>query len=171
MVVTLLAAAAVFLLAGQSRAVPISLIDETTDPQPSGSGDAVIVAWLNALISDYNADHGTSLPEPVTEDFRVNQGDLTAPAGYPTFGAGVLTIAIPAGYDYIVLHWGGSGGGVYEAYDLIGITGLVTYNAPGRNGLSWYELLGPGQSVPEPATLLLLGGGLVGLGIFRRKSK
>jgi hypothetical protein len=43
-----------------------------------------------------------------------------------------------------------------------------TFAVPGQNGLSSYAFYGPTSSIPETATILLLGLGVVGLASVKR---
>ena len=126
--------------------------------QPGNSGQGTIEAWLSTLVTGYNAANNPDLPAPGLELFRQNSGAASPglPSGFPTFGNDTLSIAIPGGYEYIGLHWGGQGGGTYEAF-YVGGTANV-FNAPGKNGLSWYDgfLRTPGTSVPDSGSTLAL---------------
>jgi hypothetical protein len=156
----------------QAWATPVQL---PSSPQPSNAGDGTIQTWLIAMITDYNTTHDPDLPTaPVgaTPDIKVNQND-TPPSGYPSFGAGITSITLPGNLnDYLVLHWGGPGGGTFQAFDLTTTPEVSDiFTAPGQNGLSSYAFYGEGESapVPEPATMLLLGSGLIGLAAYGRK--
>jgi PEP-CTERM motif len=165
--------AAVILLSLCASATPITL-NGGVAPQPANAGDSTIQAWLIQTIMAYNTAHGTNLSTASVgahPDVKVIQSG-SAPPGYPTFGANTLSITLPANLnEYLVLHWGGSGGGVYQAFDLTTIPELSdTFLAPGRNGLSFYSFYGTVAPVPEPGTLALLGSGLVGVaGLLRRR--
>jgi len=163
----------VILLSLCASATPIAL-NSGVAPQPANAGDATIQAWLIQVINNYNTAHGTHLPvAPVTPhpDLKVNQG-TTPPPRYPPFGANTLSITLPANLnEYLVLHWGGPRGGVYQAFDLTTIPETSdTFFAPGHNGLSFYSFYGTVAPVPEPGTLALLGSGLLSAaGLLRRR--
>ncbi len=136
-----------------------SILLNPSGSSPANSGTGTIETWLDGLISTYNGANNPDLPYPVgNEAFRVNQGDATAPTGYPTFGANALRITLPVGsYNYVVLHWGGSGGHVCQAYYVGADTGSDTFNAPAKKGLSWYDTFTPVSPVPEPTTMIVGG--------------
>jgi PEP-CTERM motif len=164
--------ATVILLSLCASATPITL-NAGVSPQPANAGDGTIQAWLIQVINHYNTAHGTHLPTaPVAPhpDVKVNPG-ATPPVGYPSFGANTLSITLPANLnEYLVLHWGGRGGGVYQAFDLTTIPETSdTFLAPGRNGLSFYSFYGTVAPVPEPGTLALLGSGLLGAASLLRR--
>ncbi|MCE5242234.1 MAG: PEP-CTERM sorting domain-containing protein [Syntrophobacteraceae bacterium] len=166
-----LAAAFLIFFSCPAGATPISLMDDD-DATFRNAGRGSIARWLNQLIEDYNTENHQALPTDVSSVFRV-EPRTDAPSGYPSFGSRTLSIDIPANYNYLVLHWGGNKGENYEAYDLIGLSGTMTFSNP-KYGLSWYEFFGSPNTtsaVPEPATLLLIGSGLAGLVIFRRQSQ
>ncbi len=140
----------------------------TTDP--ANAGDSTVGTWLynvaNAAGSPYNVGIASIGSSP---DLKVNQGD-TAPAGFPSFGANVLNLTLPvSGYEYLVLHWGGQGGGVWQAFylDTNPVGSSFAFTAPGQNGLSSYAYYSPsGDSVPDGgSTLALLGAALSGLSL------
>lgn len=175
-------------------------IDATTRDGLPGNGNDPIneLAWINQVLSDptksyYNPsapfdlsdytqiDTGFTVyrtyndPAPATENtslaidstFALYFG--TAIPEYFLIKTGNLDNNIPEGEDtptdlrYFLFanneelaNWG-----VFQlqGYDLIGITAISHYGTV------------DGAPVPEPATLLLLGSGLLGLAGFRRKSE
>lgn len=176
-----LSLAAAALTAANTQAARIHL--GTGDQSTPGSGEGSVETWLANLVLDYNNSNPVldpDLPAPGNQLFGVNQGD-PAPAGFPTFGDDVTSISIPTGaFDYVVFHWGGQGGGNYEAFYIGSIGGApsnpevfdTTVTTRG-GGLSWYRLYHytPNDPrIPDSGTsLALLGAGLLGLAAFRRQ--
>ena len=168
---------ALVLLSFQAWATPTELASVPFG-DVGNAGDGTIQAWLIAVIGNYNTTHDPDLPTGsvgATPDVKViTDGPSPGDPPYPTFGAGTLTINLPGNLnDYLVLHWGGSGGGTFQAFDLTTIPEVLdTFNAPGQNGLSFYSFYGDGNGnapIPEPATMLLLSSGLIGLAGYGRK--
>jgi hypothetical protein len=164
----------VITLATSAIAVPVPVLLNTLalpGTQPANAGDGTVADWLDSLIPGGDQiGSGAAL--------LVNKNDV-APSGYPSFGDGVNPITLPLGvYDYLVLHWGGSGGGVFYAYDISAFAPGESYTfAPedGRNnGLSFYRFYNPSTTTTVPdagSTLVLFGAGLATLGAFARRMR
>ena len=182
---TLVTGAALALAVQPLQASLITLNSGGT-PQPANSGKGTIEEWIKGLVITYNDANPNDLPLPGEEVFRVTpagESPSTPPSAYstyPTYGAGTLTITIPTGdFDYIGLHWGGKGGGTYQAFYIGDIGGApaseYTFTAPGKNGLSWYDTLhANGDNIPVGdvgSTVTMLGVALMGLTQFRRVAK
>ena len=121
-----------------------------------GVGEASITSWLTDLV-------GTP-------------GDIIYNVGTdPDFGS----FNPGFGWTYAVVHTGGGGpthpGPDLFAYiddDPIPLGDDILNRNPAEDldqlGVSWIRYYGP-HSVPEPATMLLLGSGLLGLALFGRQ--
>lgn len=164
----------------QSAQAGLITLNSGGTPQPANSGQGTIESWIKKLVEDYNTANNPDLPPPGSEVFRVNksgESPSTPPSAYstyPTFGADKLSITIPTGdFDYIGLHWGGKGGGVYQAFYIGNIGGApassYTFNAPDKNGLSWYDTFHKVEKVPDFGTSFALMG-LAMLGLMRFRS-
>ena len=133
------------------------------------SNEADELAYVNALLSLALGDT-TVVGDPpqdnlVTRDGNACSGGIceaaTDPAKTETDDATGIDVS---GFTYLLAKYGG---GLSLVFD---VTGLTEVDIPAQ-GLSHYTLFTPGDTpqVPEPATLLLLGGAMVGLGVWRRK--
>jgi hypothetical protein len=168
-----------------ASAIPWSITD-ADDGSPANAGDKTVAAWLGGVVNDYNQDHfGAGLLAPGSLLYKLNSdgtsvgGPPPGPGEYPCFGAGTLSITLPVDdYLYLVLHWGGKGGGVWQAFYLgdasPGDEGTYTFDAPGKHGLSSYSYFANPEPprVPDAGpTLVLLGLALCGVWMMRRKLK
>lgn len=153
--------------------------DAVTNPaDPMFTGDRDDLDWiklknLNAIPNPANGDEFTPAVDKTDYFFGVTEGDdsnLTPP--------GIL----PGDFDVYYLDFiSGLPGDLTalteeELGDFIALTGIRLQSLPGNiNGGSLFlagneEGGGPPQElVPEPATILLLGGGLLGMAFFGRR--
>lgn len=98
-----------------------------------------------------------------TQDaFNVPDWDLQISSNL-TFSGSPTSYTAGLGDEYVVIHFGGKGGGYYQAYYLGGAGGTIT--APsGVGGIS------SARSVPDGgSTVMLLGAALSAIAVARRK--
>jgi VPDSG-CTERM motif len=137
----------------------------------SNFGDGTVFTWLSKYdVTKYDGLKSASLPAPTSA------GDSIAPNKWTEDSAGDATINLTGKFDYIFLHWGGSGGGVFQAYCIEGLTGEYTFDNPTGKGpgtLSFDNLYAgiPSTTLPDGGTTaLLLGLAVAGLGLIRSKN-
>jgi hypothetical protein len=138
--------------------------DSATNPTNGGTSNspASVAAWLQDL---------ENLAAPPA---LIDAGDVADASGLWS-----LT-NIDAGAQYLSLHYGNFPGGMGLSRDygnvliafrcVVDEVSCATFSAPG-SGLSNYRVFGTATAVPEPATLALLGAGLVGMGLARRRRR
>jgi hypothetical protein len=119
------------------------------------AGDATIQQWLIGIFGN-NAAFGSTPALKVDSPGNISNIPVLA-------------------NDYVVLHWGGSGGGVFEAFQITSNGSFTVPTSLTGGGLSSYAIYGPtppsSSPVPEPGTMILVGSGLIGLWTFRKKFK
>ena len=133
-------------------------------------GDSTVFSWLTTDAAAFNTASGTAYPVPTANPDGTPLTKVNTP-----LGGSSVTLTVPS-QEYVVLHWGGQGGGWAQAFYNPGADIDYTFNAPPGGaplvgGISFYSSYGPGGgSVPDGgASILLLGAAMGGLVLMRRK--
>jgi hypothetical protein len=165
------------LFAAQAQAVTVlttsspSYVGMIVDGTPTGS--SFETSYVNSLIQ---RALGTSGPCSLATDETCTRSTNAVPA--TLVGSGVQSTGSDPGNNialggatYILAKYGDGGDGNQTAvWYVAGIGDTVTVDTAFL-GFSHYTLFGSSTSVPEPATLGLLGLGLMGVGLARRRRK
>lgn len=134
---------------------------------------AIRVTWTNNVSGTYGVYSldGSSSLVPVRESYNAPQSNPWRSTGGASITSG--SFAYESGLnDSAIAATGLIGGNHYAVEDIdlsSFLTGGTDFTAHFTMGCGNDNLMGHSTAVPEPATLLLLGLGLIGLGVSSRK--
>jgi len=183
---------ALLLMASPANAIIITITPDTTfnwtgtSPQnPDAEDIATIVEYTGTLVELYKQDQGALADvgsyAPSYKTTFYNTPDDPEDATIEHVGGPYIT----GDPIYLLVKDGASNDPVWYIYDMLQLdldkngsyeyawNGMDTIELkgfwPNQGAISHVSLYGTKQQVPEPATMLLLGAGLIGLAGFGRK--